>query len=413
MGAIALFGLAVSIIVGFAALGGGGISPGPEPQQPIRLLSTAHEIDFPDEIEFTLEIEGDETITEVTLFYRLGRRDVKIFGYPDFTPGRRVTATFGVQTGGASFIPSGVDISYYYRVRDTTGRTYETDTFLLEYLDPSFDWQRHQEGDMIALWHNRPRAGVVRVAAEASQKLVAVKELLGLDEIGPKKAVIVNSSREASRNFPRISDASSRGHLYGGFAFGDLDVFVLSGLDHDGIVHEMTHLLIDEAVDSPLARIPSWLNEGLAMYFESGTHGREATISQAADRGGLSHLSAMGNQPGRPREIRVFYAQAWSTVTYMMETYGEEHMAALLTALEDGGGIEKAVLSAYGMSLDELEQEWLGQISGGSSVTIPSDPGTVGTSAIITGAVAVAAVAVIIRWLRQITSASSDGGTLE
>ena len=73
---MALFGLAVSIIVGFAALGGGDVSPGPEPQEPIRLLSTAHEVDFPDEIEFTLEIEGDETITEVTLFYRLGRRDV-------------------------------------------------------------------------------------------------------------------------------------------------------------------------------------------------------------------------------------------------------------------------------------------------------------------------------------------------
>ena len=92
---------------------------------------------------------------------------------------------------------------------------------------------------------------------------------------------------------------------------------------------------------------------------------------------------------------------------------GEERMAALLTALEDGGGIQKAIPSAYGMTLDELEQEWLGQITGGSSVTIPSDPGTVGTSVIITGAVAVAAVAVIIRWLRRITSASSGEETLE
>ena len=408
-----LFGLAVSIIFGLAALGGGDISPGPEPQPPIRLLSIAHEVDFPDEIEFTLELEGNEIITEVTLFYRLGRQDVRIFGYPDFTPGKRVTATFGVKTGGAHFIPSGVDISYYYRIRDITGHTYETDTFHLEYLDSRYDWQRYQEGDLILLWHDRPRAGVVRVASDVSQRLVAVRELLGLEETKPMKAVIVNSSGEAGRNFPRISEASSRGHLYGGFAFGDLDVFVLAGLDRDGIVHEMTHLLIDEAVDSPLAKMPSWLNEGLAMYFESGSRGREATVSQAASRGGLRPLRTMGNQPGRPREVRVFYAQAWSTVNYMMETYGEERMAALLTALEDGGGIEKAIPSAYGMSLDELEQEWLGQITGGSSVATPSDPGSVGTSVIITGAVAVAAVAVIIRWLRRITSASNGGGTLE
>ena len=121
----------------------------------------------------------------------------------------------------------------------------------------------------------------------------------------------------------------------------------------------------------------------------------------------------MGSQPGRPREVRVFYAQSWSTVNYMMETYGQERMVALLAALDDGGGIEKAITSAYGMSLDDLEKEWLAQVTGGSSVATPLDPGSVGTSIIITGAVAVAAVAVIIRWLRRITSASSGGDALQ
>ena len=408
---MALLSLTFSIIVGLAAAGGGDISPGPDPQPPIRLLSSVSDVDFPDEVEFTLELEANEVITQVTLFYRLGRQDVQIFGYPDFTPGKRVTATYGVKTGGANYIPSGVDIEYYYRVTDASGNTFDTEKFHLEYLDTRHEWQRHQDGELIVLYHDRPRERVVKVASDVSERLVAVKELLALDETRPMKAVIVNSNREARRNFPRISAASRQGHLYGGFAFGELDVFVLSGLDRDGMVHEMTHLLIDEAVDSPLARMPSWLNEGLAMYFESGSRGRKAAVADAAERGRLLSLGSMGNQPGRPRDVRLFYAQAWSVVDYMMKTYGEERMAELLTALDEGGGIDAAISNVYDVSLDDLEARWLSHVAGEPSLVVPSDPGTVGTAAIITGAIGIAVVAVIIRWLRQITHASRGGDT--
>ena len=182
----------------------------------------------------------------------------------------------------------------------------------------------------------------------------------------------------------------------------DYDLFVLVGLSLSGIVHEMTHLLIDEAIDSPFAVLPSWLNEGLAMYFEPGSGRRDSTVLRAAERDELLSLRSMGSVPGRPSDVRLFYAQAQSIVDYMMETYGPERMGTTLKAINEGNRIDQAVQVAYGMSLDDLEREWQGQLGGTVSATPAGDPGTLGTTAIIAGSVVIAVAAVIIRWLRRI-----------
>ena len=406
-----LLSLAVGLVVAIVGLGGDSLSPSPQPREPIRLLSASHEIDFPNEVVLRLEAEAEADISEITLFYRLGRGDVRIYGYPEFTSARRVTADFRIKTGGANYIPSGTDIEYYYVVKDAVGNSYESDKFSLEYKDPSFDWQRFQQGNLIFLWHDRPADLVMAVANEVDQRLEPVRQLLSFEATRPMKAVILNSAGEAGRSFPLISEAARRNHLYGGFAFGELDVFVLMGLNTDGIVHETTHLLLDEALDSPLAIVPGWLNEGLAMYFEASSRGREAIVSQAARGDRLLPLSSMGNVPGRPQDVRLFYAQSWSLVTYMMDTYGEEPMAALLSAINEGRRVEEAVPAAYGKTMEELDRQWREQVVKEASASPMADAGTIGTSILIGGAVAVAVMAIVVRWLRRLTSPPDAGST--
>lgn len=390
--------------VAMAVLGSVAVDPNTDSQvrEPIRVNSTSYEIDFPNEVAFRLEAEADFEITEITLLYRLGGQRVRILGYPSFTSSTRVTAGFRVKTGGASYLPSGVDIEYYYVIQDSQGNAFESERLYLEYKDPAYTWQRVQRGDLIILWHDRPRDGVVKVAEEVSRRLEPVKSLLGLETPKPMKAVIFNSSREAGRSFPFVSGAATDGHVYGGFAFGDLDVFVLSSLRSDGMVHEMTHLLMDEALTSPLARIPAWLNEGLAMYFEPSPRGREVVVSQALREDRLLPLRSMGNIPGRPRDIGIFYAQSLSVVRHMMDAHGQERMAALIMAINDGKGVEEAVPEVYRMSLEELEQEWKSQLAGEPSVAPFVDPGTAGTTLIIVGAIIIASTVVAVRWLRRI-----------
>ena len=278
--------------------------------------------------------------------------------YPQFAPAAQVSADFVVRTSGASYIPSGVDIEYYYVIQDDSGNSFETERYLLGYRDPRYEWQELRVENFTILWHDRPEKQVAQVAADVDHRLGAVRALFGLQEATPMRAVIFNDRREARLSFPVISGTATSRHVFGGFAFGEFDLFVLGGLDRDGMVHEMTHLLLDEAIDSPLARVPSWLNEGLAMYFESSSPGREVGVARAVRDRRSMPLRAMGSVPGRPADVSLFYAQARSVVKHMMDVHGAERMAALLGAINLGSRIDEAVPQVYGMTLEELEQEW-------------------------------------------------------
>ena len=368
---------------------------------PIRVVSSSHSIAFPDEIRLRLVAESDAPITHVRLVYQLGSQQTRIYGYPNFTPSSRIDTDFRIKTGGANFLPSGVDVSYFYHIGDANGNEFDSERYSVEYLNPRYQWQRYSLPGFEVLWHDRPAREVRAVAHDVNERLDEVRALLRLDETKTMKAVILNGRREASSSLPKVSDAATAGHLYGGFAYGELDVFVLVGLGREGMIHEMTHLLIDEAMTSPLGRLPAWLNEGLAMYFEGSSSWRERAVLDSYHRGRLMPLRSMGAVPGVPSDVRNFYSQSWSIVDYMMDTYGPDRMSALLGAIDSGMDVDEAVPVAYDISLDELESRWKRSLGGGVVDRLPADPGTVGTSFIIGGAVVATLTAVLFRWLRS------------
>ena len=393
----------LSIIAGvtIALIGAGPIAPAGdvESRSPIRVLSHTHEVRFPDRVVFNLEAESETPITAVQLFYTLSGGDVRVYGYPDFSADTRIKTEFTVKTSGTSYVPTGVNIGYHYVITDADGNTFETERYTLEYRDPQYLWTELRRGDLVVLYHDLSLERVDEVVADVDARLGVIKELFGLDEVAPLKAVIVNNRREAQRSFPYTSDAATRNHIFGGFAFGDYGLFVMQGLKPDTMVHESTHLLLDQAVDSTLARVPAWLNEGLAMQFESDFRGRERLVERAARLNGLLRLRNMGSVPGRPSDVGMFYAQAWSVVDYMVDAHGAQRMSALLAAINDGQKIEDAVPTAYGLTLEQLEARWKAQVLGETTIAARPDPGTVGTSALISGAVFLAVIASTWRWL--------------
>lgn len=394
-------------------VGDGAPTPEPQPFGPIRVIESAHRIEFPDRIVFSLEAESTSRITEVTLFYKSGTNDIVTYGYPQFVQGRQVKTTFSVKTSGSNFLPSGSDFEYRYMIRDAEGRSFETQAETFEYLDPAHEWQRVQKGDLVLLYHDRNRESVERVVDEASVSIERVKTVFDLGRVRPIKAVILSNRAESRESFPMISETANRNHVFGGFAFGEYGVFVLGGLDTDGIVHESTHLLLDEAVSTPFVQIPSWLNEGLAQYFESDRDRSAPTVARAASSNRLMRIRAMGSVPGRPEDVGLFYAQAWSFVSFLMVSRGDASMTNLLDLLNRGMNLEDAIVQSYGASLDELEIQWRDEIGGAPAITPIYDPGQVGTSALIATAAAFSALVMIWRWIRGTAVPVDDADVLD
>ena len=326
--------------------------------QAIRVVAKEHKIVFPDRLIFRLQAESNKQITGVEIFYRISGTSVQNYGYPTFTPGTNVMADFSIKTSGTSYIPSGVHIEYFYRITDSAGNLLETEQASIAYRDPKYAWQELHHGDLVVIWHDINRKHVEKVVLEAEKRLGQAKDLFGMDNANKMKAIIVNNIREAQSTFPFSSDMARRRHIFGGFAFGKYGLFMVHGINVDTMVHEATHLLLDQSVNSKRTRIPDWLNEGLAMQFENNSSVHIATISNAVIEDRLLKLKNMDSVPGKPQDIRIFYAQSWSTVDYLIANYGRDRMRSLLTMINSGERIERALGSVYGISIDELEMLW-------------------------------------------------------
>lgn len=404
----------VGLIVGAAILAfgpsGGAAGSVPRPE-PIRVLEATHEVRFPSEVVFNLRAEGDASITEVTLYYKVSGGRVTIYGYPSFSPANQITAGFTIETDGNSYLPTGTDIEYYYQIRDALGRSLETPQFTLEYRDPRYDWQTLQRGNVKFLWHDRPVDQVVGVSDAVAERLDEVRQVMGLDAVPPMKAVFVNDTREAERSFPSVSGTATRTHLYGGFAFREYDLFVLAELHTDGVVHEATHLMLDEAVSSAVTQVPSWLHEGLATYFESSSNRRERSLAQAARSSSLMPLSHMNRQPGKPSDVRVFYDQSWGVVNHLMSSYGPDQMTTLIQAMGSGKNPNESLWWAYGLTVDDLDEQWKASLLGSTPVAPRPDPGTLITNSLIGGAVAIVLTVAGLRRLRNLLAPSTSHDT--
>ena len=366
--------LAAITISGWSIFGwtgfGSDLATSASSAETVSVIESTHRVEFPHRFVLTLEARAPSNIESARVFYTIGDAPVSVYAYPTKLSHRgNLSAEFEIQTGGAGFIPQGVDVEYYYAFTDTSGRTTLSERFSFEYLDPRYRWQSLEQGDFTLMWHDIPASSVRRVASDASARLSRVKRLFGVDEEQDFKVVIVNSRREANRSFPAVSQTSQDVSLYGGFAFPRYGAIVLSGLQGDSLIHELTHLMLHEAVDSPRAKVPAWLNEGLAMYFERGSGYRESQVLDARRHGWLLPLRHMESVPGRPSEVRVFYSQSASVVRYLMDDHGSARMGELLTLIDQGLDIDDALKQAYGLDQNGLDRVWKAQISGGASQT--------------------------------------------
>ncbi len=383
----------VLAILSISLIGSGTVSPlAQQLEGPIQVRHMLEEVRFPDEIRFTLETYSPYEIQEVKLFYRFGEQRYPVYGYPTFTPNTRINATFTVKTSGRSYVPPGTEIEYRYLIKDSQGRLLDTGPTSFVYMDPRFDWNESTRGLITFMWHDRSESGMERRFDRTLERFRDVQELLDMELRRPVRALLYNDHDEAQEAFPFLSEATNREHVYKGFAYPAFNVFLLAETEENGMVHELTHLLLHQNLALPRVTLPAWLDEGLAMYFEPGPSRRGSTLARAAQGRGLIPLGRMGTVPGRPEDIATFYAQSQSLVAHLMEEYGEELMPLLLSSLNRGQPLEEAFLEVYGVGPRAIEDEWRAKVI--SQARFPTS-GEI-SALLLAGAVALAILTLII-----------------
>ncbi len=270
-------------------------------------------------------------------------------------------------------------------------------------------------------FHGWSRSRVDSVAARIPPALARVERSLGR-EIGHSfTTVLVRDPAELARIVEAFGGRGEvPGHVLGVALPGRRVIVVRGDILSRGdptrstsmtLVHELAHLVIHRRPD---ARIPRWLDEGIAMWVSGRTltYHEEAEITVAARAGSLYRLATLEWAfPRHGAESTIAYRQSLLMVRYLVESEGEAALLRLLDELEAGQPLDAALHAATGRDSAEFERAfgaWAAQLHSLFGLTLAY-------LNIWALAGPLALVAVLRHWLRrrrqwQALAAAEEGG---
>jgi len=129
--------------------------------------------------------------------------------------------------------------------------------------------------------------------------------------------------------------------------------------------HELGHIIFREFIGHK-AKIPSWFEEGVAMYQEKAKRwGANKFVREAMEEGRfipLPELSVMRLTKKTDQDkVILFYAESASIVNYMISELGEQRFVRFCRKLNDGDKFERALESIYVRfkDVEKLNQAWV------------------------------------------------------
>lgn len=330
---------------------------------PITFSPTITSNNFPINLTFTTTVSstaGDIVSAKLIFTDQKGDGGTQNI-LSDIEPGREVALTYEWDTRGSTVVPS-QPIYYTWRVVDSEGNRANSEIELVRYDDIRFDWQILEDEAIAVWWHDQPAEFGELVFNIARASVIQQRELFQIDPELQIRILIYNNFDEFAAWHSFVSE------FIGGQAFPGAGVTTQivpqSNSQEqwllDVLPHEIAHLYFFQATRS-LSSPPAWLNEGLAQYLELDDNASSLRMAELAVLAGdriplYSIVGSFGNQEDK---VRLAYAEGLSAVTYLIEAYGEDGLAALMAAYKSGLYDEEAFQTALGLTPLEFEYEWI------------------------------------------------------
>jgi hypothetical protein len=128
----------------------------------------------------------------------------------------------------------------------------------------------------------------------------------------------------------------------------------------DVMRHELGHILNEIAGEGALAKLPSWLDEGAAVYAQTSPGGYENAFNAAVAADRLIPFNQMGVPSTDATRVGVFYGQSYFMVRYLIEREGEARFAEFMSTIKRGTRFDQALQRIYGFDLPGFENEFRG-----------------------------------------------------
>jgi len=327
--------------------------------EPIRVVEMSAEYAFSERVDFSLSAEGDSPIQQVILFYRVDDDPILTRAYPQFQPGTRLHLQWTWELYPGMLAPGSL-ITYFWELHDAGGRKIRTEELSLRYQDDRFDWREFSQG-LVHLYTYRNNQQGEELLAEALAVLDRQQQEIGISLEKPIHIYVYANRSDMRLAIPSRSERYDEMTITLGMVVSD-DTLLLLGSESDidkTLAHELSHILVGQATENPFGDLPRWLDEGLAMYAEGELPARNSRALEDAVRSDdLISVRSLSGYSGDPEKVDLFYAEAYSVVSFLIETFGQEKMVELLHTFREGTYQEDALQRVYGFGLDELDTRW-------------------------------------------------------
>jgi hypothetical protein len=127
------------------------------------------------------------------------------------------------------------------------------------------------------------------------------------------------------------------------------------------LAHELGHMVTHQITYSPYGYVlPTWLDEGLAMYAEGKPDPYlESVLEKAIKQNNLISVRSLASPfSAIPDEAYLSYAESHSIVSFLIQNYGSDKMLQLLNLFKDGRTYDEALVQVYGFDEDGLDTLW-------------------------------------------------------
>jgi hypothetical protein len=361
--------------------------PTVQAQSGVQLVSDNASLSFPNTATFQAEFKSGANITSVVLEYGLDQLTcgtVIAKGYPQLTPATDVQVQWAWDMRQSGSVAPGATLWWQWLVEDANGSKFTSPKQTILWLDDVHNWQVIPGGNINLHYYNGGQSFGQALHDAAAQALVRLSDYVGIQADKPIDIYIYANTND-------LKDAI----LYepswvGGEAFPEDDIVII-GVSPDQLdwgkgaeAHELTHVLVGHITFSCLGFIPTWLNEGLAMFGEGGPQPSALTqFNQAVTSNQLLALGSLaGSFSDESNRADLSYTEAYSVVNYMIQTFGRDKMLRLLISLRDGATADDALQSVYGFDTSGLEEVWRASI-GAAPLSTSGTPTPIPTPTVV------------------------------
>ena len=325
------------------------------------------QVRFGESLQFSLTASSSTHIASAVLTYRTSDNQGMTVERLDFLPASPVELTHEIDLARQPLKPF-VDVEYWWTVSDAGGQQLVTKHRWFSYKDPRFDFDKGQSlsgQHVVVHWYDGDAVFGGLALDVADQAVDRIRE-----QIDPSLALpelfhvyLYASETDLLPALPAMGREWVVGQAYPELRIalvaippGAESVSTMRWL----IPHELTHLLLYEAMGSRYRRLPPWLNEGLAVVSEQVPDpDAELVLDRALESGQLLSLDVLCSSfPYQDDQARLAYAQSASVVRFIQENYGRSAITRLVAAYGDGLSCRGGVRRAIGISLGSLESQW-------------------------------------------------------